>query len=274
MTQKETLGFLSFAIESSLRAGKEILQVYSTTDFGVQLKEDRTPLTLADQMANKVITDILNSTGLPVLSEEGKHLSFEERSKWDYYWLVDPLDGTKEFINRNGEFTVNIALIKKDSPVAGVIYIPVQKKLYISEIETGAFCIENICADFAGDFSFEKTALKGRKMPYAEKNEKMVVVGSRSHMNAETEVFIQNLRDQYGELEFQSKGSSLKICMVAEGNADIYPRFGPTMEWDTAAGHAIALGAGCSFTLKDGQTPIKYNKKELLNDWFIVRRKP
>ena len=259
---------LKLAIKAALLAGKEIIEVYHTDDFEVKLKSDESPLTIADQRAHNVINKILKGTTVPVLSEEGKNIKFEERKSWDYYWLVDPLDGTKEFIKRNGEFTVNIALIKEGIPVLGVIYVPVTKDLYFSEEGVGAFKAVNV--DLESDINFIRQF--SFKLPFSLENEVYTVVGSRSHMNKETEDFIEKLKQEHGELNFISKGSSLKICMIAEGIADIYPRFAPTMEWDTAAGHAIALAAGCSVTQVDQKTPVKYNKENLLNPWFIVKR--
>lgn len=259
---------LKFAIKAALLAGKEIIEVYHTDDFEVKLKSDESPLTIADQRAHNVIINNLNDLNIPILSEEGKDIPYSERKKWDKYWLVDPLDGTKEFIKRNGEFTVNIALIDGGKPVLGVIYVPVTKDLYFSEHEMGAFKAVNVDIDSDANlieqFSF--------KLPFATDNEMYTVVGSRSHMNKETEDFIDNLKKEHGELNFISKGSSLKICMVAEGIANIYPRFAPTMEWDTAAGHAIALASGCIVTQEDELTPVIYNKENLLNPWFIVKR--
>ncbi len=259
---------IELAIKASLIAGNEILKVYNTDDFEIKIKSDNSPLTIADKKAHKVIVDILKDTNIPVLSEEGKNIAYEERSKWDYYWLVDPLDGTKEFIKRNGEFTVNIALIHNKAPVVGVIYVPVTRDLYFSENEIGAFKVINV--DSESDINLVMT--QGFKLPFIEENEVFTVVGSRSHMNSETEDFIAKLKKEHGELEFMSKGSSLKICMVAEGLANIYPRFAPTMEWDTAAGHAIAIGAGCTVTQSDERLPLIYNKEDLLNPWFIVKR--
>ncbi len=259
---------LTIAIKSSLLAGKAILDVYESDDFEVRLKSDNSPLTLADKKAHKIIFDCLTKTQYPILSEEGKNIPYNERKKWDEYWLVDPLDGTKEFIKRNGEFTVNIALIKSNTPVLGVIYVPVTKDLYFSENETGAFKAINVDSDS----DLEQLKSLSFKLPFYTENEIFTVVGSRSHMNAETKKIISELKTEHGEVKFVSKGSSLKICMVAEGIADIYPRFGPTMEWDTAAGHAIALGAGCVVSQIDEITPLKYNKEDLLNPWFVIKR--
>jgi len=259
---------LLLAIEASLKAGKEILKVYHSDDFDVKIKSDNSPLTLADQNAHNVIAEILQKSELPILSEEGKNIPFEERKQWERYWLVDPLDGTKEFIKRNGEFTVNIALIENGTPVLGVIYVPVTKDLYFGDKEKGSY--KTVNAD--KDADIKMLTQFAFKLPFFQGNEIYTVVGSKSHMNEETEAFIYKLKQEKGGIDFISKGSSLKICMVAEGIADIYPRFGPTMEWDTAAGHAIALYSGCKITQQDEKTPLSYNKKELLNPWFIVRR--
>ncbi|PLX14439.1 MAG: 3'(2'),5'-bisphosphate nucleotidase [Marinilabiliales bacterium] len=259
------------AIKAALNAGKEIIEVYNEDDFDVKIKSDNSPLTAADKQAHKIISEELSKTNIQILSEEGKNIPFNERSKWEIYWLVDPLDGTKEFIKRNGEFTVNIALIKKDTPILGVIYVPVTKDLYFSEESMGAFKAINI--DHETDISDITSLMKlSFKLPFIQDNELFTIVGSRSHMNEETESFIKKLTSKHGEIDFISKGSSLKICMVAEGIANIYPRFAPTMEWDTAAGHAIALGSGCTVTQSDELTPVVYNKENLLNPWFIVKR--
>lgn len=259
---------LEIAIRAALLAGKEILEVYNTDDFEIKLKSDDSPLTLADQKAHEIIVEHLSKTNIPILSEEGRDIPYQKRSNWDFYWLVDPLDGTKEFIKRNGEFTVNIALIEKDTPVMGVIYVPVTKDLYYSTKELGAFKAINIDSDSEVNSIFQL----GLKLPFLLENENFTAVGSRSHMNEETETFIAKLKEEHGNVEFISKGSSLKICMVAEGIANVYPRFAPTMEWDTGAGHAIALGAGCTVIQADEKTPLVYNKENLLNPWFIVKR--
>ncbi len=259
------------AIKVALNAGREILEIYNQNDFEIKIKVDNSPLTIADQKAHKVITEGLLKTNIQVLSEEGKNIPFGERSKWEQYWLVDPLDGTKEFIKRNGEFTVNIALIKGNTPVLGVIYVPVTKDLYFSEESLGAFKAINI--DNENDISdLDKLLSTSFKLPFIQENNTFTVVGSRSHMNKDTEEFISKLKNEHGNVDFISKGSSLKICMVAEGIANIYPRFAPTMEWDTAAGHAIALSSGCTFTQSDETLPVLYNKEDLLNPWFIVKR--
>jgi 3'(2'), 5'-bisphosphate nucleotidase len=242
-------------IEISKEAGKAILEIYNSDDFGVEIKGDNSPLTKADKAANDVIEKKLTELypEIPILSEEGKEISFEERKEWNLFWLVDPLDGTKEFIKQNGEFTVNIALIKDGKPIAGVIYVPVTNEVYFGDIENGSFKIET-----DGN---EKQINVSSKSATDELN----VVQSRSHSGDEEREFYSN----YKIKESLSKGSSLKICLVAEGKAEIYFRSGPTWEWDTAAGHAILLGAGGYFVNKD-KSELVYNKEVIKNFGFIV----
>jgi 3'(2'), 5'-bisphosphate nucleotidase len=259
----------NLAIQAAIQAGEKILEVYNdpSQDFSVEKKADNSPLTKADKLSHNIIVEALANTQIPVLSEEGKHDDFETRKTWKSFWLIDPLDGTKEFIKRNGEFTVNIALITDGNPVMGVIYVPVSKTLYFGEVGNGAWKME---FENCSEISTDVVKLKGTKLPINSDGREFTVVGSRSHSNAETAEYIKQLEKTHGNIEILSKGSSLKICMVAEGTADIYPRFGPTMEWDTGAGQAIAVAAGKSVTLADHKTPLKYNKENLLNPYFIV----
>ncbi|MCP4255461.1 MAG: 3'(2'),5'-bisphosphate nucleotidase CysQ, partial [Candidatus Scalindua sp.] len=248
------------------------------SDFAVEQKDDKSPLTLADKKSNEIIEKVLeqtvtvNNSTVPILSEEGKEISYEERRKWEYFWLVDPLDGTKEFIKRNGEFTVNIALIHKHKPVLGIIYIPVKNIFYFAAINIGTYKLDNseIVTD---DLSIEELIDKSQKLPL-DSNDKssLTVIGSRSHTSEEFSEFVKRLNEKHGNVEFISSGSSLKLCLVAEGIADVYPRFGPTMEWDTAAGQAIVEQA--NGTVMDTKTnePLEYNKSNLLNPYFIVSR--
>ena len=261
------------AIEAAIAGGKEILDVYNTDDFEVQLKSDDSPLTKADQMAHNAIMTFLEKTNIPVLSEEGREMPFSERKPWNELWIVDPLDGTKEFIKRNGEFTVNIALVKNGVPVLGVIYVPVKKDLYFSNTEIGSYKVERVGSNTKLPESLEDIMEAADKLPVIDEDRNFTVVGSRSHMSDETVEFVEKLKEEHGEIEVLSKGSSLKICMVAEGQADVYPRFAPTMEWDTAAGQAIAVNAGFEMVKPDDETPLVYNKENLLNPWFIVRKK-
>lgn len=254
------------AINAALLAGIKIREVYASPDFDVQVKNDQTPVTLADRHAHDEILKALEITQLPVLSEEGIHLSYSERKNWNLFWLVDPLDGTKEFIKRNDEFTVNIALIQKNEAIAGVIYAPVTGELYVGIQRIGAFKLFNP----SQDCTFQSLQRSGIKLPEKLKSDEFVVLVSRSHMNRETEAYIDELRKKHGSMEIIRMGSSLKICMVAEGTADIYPKIGKTMEWDTAAGHAIAKAAGKNIFLPDLMTELIYNKEDLQNPHFIV----
>ncbi len=256
---------LEVAIVASIEAGEEILRIYNT-DFSVLEKEDHSPLTLADQNAHDCIMKHLIPTNISVLSEEGKEIPYHERAHWHSLWIVDPLDGTKEFVKKNGEFTVNIALIEDQVPVLGVIYVPVTKTLFFSHSKIGSFKLENVAKldSISGYIS------KAIKLPSLLTSQ-YTVVASRSHMSEETESHIQTLKNQHGTIDLVSMGSSLKICLVAEGIAHEYPRFAPTMEWDTAAGHAIAKYAGKSFIDYSTNQEMKYNRENLLNPWFIVK---
>ena len=252
-------------INIAVKAGDIIMDIYNK-DFSVVYKNDNSPLTEADKKSNDIICSRLKEIypEIPIISEENKEIPYETRKNWEYFWLIDPLDGTKEFIKKNGEFTVNIALIKKNRPILGVIYAPALNLLYYAEEGNGAFKIDD----------------KGQKykLPlYDNKSENLIkVVSSKSHSNYETERFINNLREHYKNVELLSKGSSLKICLVAEGIADIYPRLGLTMEWDIAAGDIIAFEADKKlYKYEDGKIEdcLTYNKENLVNSWFVVKDK-
>lgn len=263
------------AIEAACKAGEKILSIYNdpSSDFEIERKEDNSPLTIADRAANQIITSILyDKTPFPILSEEGKHLEYAVRKKWNTLWIVDPLDGTKDFIKRNGEFTVNIALVHNSIPQVGVIYVPVKKELYFAQEGLGAYKCNNIAA-VSSDVTLEDIIHNSQKLPIMDCRETFIVVASRSHLTSETEDFIDSLKQQHNNVSLISSGSSLKICLVAAGEADIYPRFAPTMEWDTAAGHAIARAAGMEIYQVGKDEPLEYNKENLLNPWFIVERR-
>jgi 3'(2'), 5'-bisphosphate nucleotidase len=268
--QTELLNLLITAINASVRAGRLILDVYDSNDFHVNLKSDKTPLTLADRQAHTEILNALSKTRIPTLSEEGRDIIYEERKAWEYFWLVDPLDGTKEFIKRNGEFTVNIALIVNGYPIMGVVYVPVLKDLYFALKGEGSFKVSSIEPSLTSSYQYDELIKLANKLPVASKHEKLIVASSRSHMNHETEEFIANLSRKYGEIVHVNQGSSLKLCLIAEGKVDIYPRFSPTWEWDTAAGQAIVEQAGCFIISADTKQRIAYNKEDLHNPWFIV----
>ncbi|MRI63413.1 3'(2'),5'-bisphosphate nucleotidase [Ornithobacterium rhinotracheale] len=253
---------LQKAIQAALQAGQEILKIYEQ-DFAVEHKADESPLTQADLASNRVIVDFLKNTQIPIISEEMQQEEYALRKDWARFWLVDPLDGTKEFVNRNGEFTVNIALVENGTPVLGVIYAPCLKWLYFAD-ETGSFKQEKITqySEFSKDLA--------QKLHYQKPQNNVVVVASRSHLNEPTEKFIQKLNLKYQSVEKISMGSSLKLCLVAESKAHVYPRFAPTMEWDIAAGHAICRFAGVPVVQAETGEPIAYNKENLLNPYFLV----
>ncbi|EJF07451.1 3'(2'),5'-bisphosphate nucleotidase [Thiovulum sp. ES] len=240
-------------IEIAKKAGQKALEIYNSS-FNIEYKGDGSPLTDADLEANKIITSSLKKLypEIPILSEEGKDIPFEIRKNWELFWLVDPIDGTKEFINKSGEFTVNIALIQKHSPVLGVIYAPVLDKMYSAKKGNGAF-------------------VNGEKMPLPKTERPFTVVASKSHRNRETDEYLNTLKNEHENIEFISIGSSLKFCIVAEGNADLYPRFAPTMEWDTGAGDAIIREVGMKTLRIEDMKPVIYNKENLLNPYFIVK---
>ena len=244
-------------------AGKAIMKIYNQ-NFDVEYKTDSSPLTIADIKANEIIVTALNQLSvnsflqqsIPILSEEGRSIPYDERKNWEYFWLIDPLDGTKEFVKKNGEFTINIALIYKEVPILGVVYSPVLNVCYWAKKGEGAF-------------------KDGNKLPLKANEQRDVykIVASRSHMSNETKDFIEAI-DTDKEKVIISIGSSLKICLVAEGEANIYPRLGPTMEWDTAAAHAIVNESDGLFNKyidKDAYQKHVYNKENLLNDWFVVK---
>lgn len=233
----------------ALKAGEAIMQVYER-DFEIYEKEDKSPLSEADLLSNKVICEALAKFNLPILSEENSIISFEERKNWEYFFLVDPLDGTKEFIKRNGEFTVNIALIHKQSPVLGVVYAPALNLMYSAKKGEGAFKNDEL-------------------LPLALNKDTYKIVASKSHMSDETKDFIDKLEvDKKKELI--SMGSSLKLCLVASDEADIYPRLAPTMEWDTAAADAIVREAKKMSYDFYSKKPLLYNKENLKNPYFVV----
>ena len=239
-------------------AGAAIMDVYesdSRRDFGATTKIDNSPLTEADLRSHELIVAGLNALApqWPVLSEESADIPFTDRARWTTYWLVDPLDGTKEFVSRNGEFTVNIALIHEHSPVIGVVYVPVLESLYVGGKGRGAF-------KQIGDGALSPI------IPAVPANTPPRVIGSRSHRGELIDAYLAGL----GVHELVTMGSSLKFCLLAEGRADLYPRLGPTSEWDTAAAQAVVEGAGGVVCLQDG-SPLRYNTKaDVLNPFFFV----
>lgn len=258
---------LSIAIQAGIEAGKVIMEIYQNGNFEIESKDDDSPLTLADKKANDIINSFLQPTHIPIISEENKQVDYNERKDWEKCWIVDPLDGTKEFIKKNGEFTVNIALISNNQPVLGVIVAPALNTLYFADVlEKKAFKLSSL-----DNFNFNNLKEQAKEISPSTINGKIKVVGSRSHMNEETRQFIENLWEKYQrEIEVVSKGSSLKFCLVAEGEAQIYPRFAPTMEWDTAAGQAICEAVGLRCVSRDTGRSMNYNRENLLNGHFFV----
>lgn len=245
---------LEDVVSIAKEAGDAIMEIYKK-DFAIEYKDDKSPLTEADLKANTIICQKLERLypSTPIMSEENQEVEYDLRKDWEYYWCIDPIDGTKEFIKKNGEFTINIALIHKDTPVLGVVYAPAIDEMYKAKIGEGAYK------------NNQKLPLYFNTQPI----KKLLVVTSKSHLSKETQEFIDNLKAE--EIEQVSKGSSLKLCMVAEGTADIYPRLAPTMEWDTAAAHAIVLEAGKEVVQFESKESVVYNKPNLLNPWFIVK---
>ncbi len=247
--------FVEPLVSIAAAASDAILEIYTGDDFGVEAKDDNSPLTLADKASHITIVAALEklTPGIPILSEESGEISWEERSQWQEYWLIDPLDGTKEFIKRNGEFTVNIALIQRNHAVLGVVFVPVQQRCFYGYRNGGAF--EQDAAGKARPIQVNATAQSPVR-----------VVGSRSHRGELLDSYLNRL----GEYEMVPMGSSLKLCLVAQGEADIYPRLGLTSEWDTAAAQAVVEGAGGKVIQTNG-SPLLYNTKEdILNPFFIV----
>jgi len=247
-------------------AGNAIMKIYEK-DFIVEYKEDKSPLTEADTKANEIICSTLEKLypNIPIMSEENKQTKYEVRKSWEYYWCIDPIDGTKEFIKKNDEFTVNIALIHKNTPVLGVVYAPAIKEMYKAKKGKGAYKVM---------LNAECLIMNEEKLPIFQNfdiNNSISIVASKSHLSDETKKFIDNLTSKIQNSKLVSKGSSLKLCMVATGEADIYPRLAPTMEWDTAAADAIVRETGKMSYSYETNKPIVYNKENLLNPWFIIK---
>lgn len=277
------------SIQAAVNAGAAILDVYRSAEFEVEEKADKSPLTLADRRSHEIIVNYLAKFDIPILSEEGRDIPYPERNKWDTYWLIDPLDGTKEFIKKNGEFTVNIAMIHQNKPVAGVIYVPDRDTLYYASTEIGSYKADarQIIGLLGGQkyrpdqsAGLSDSGLDQRLkdliglstiLPIDQSTQRpYTIAGSRSHATPELEAVVAEKKREHGEVEFISAGSSLKLCLVAEGRADIYPRTGPTMEWDTAAGQAVVECSGGKVYKYDTEEALGYNKENLLNPWFVA----
>ncbi|MCC6369799.1 MAG: 3'(2'),5'-bisphosphate nucleotidase CysQ [Bacteroidia bacterium] len=263
---------LKLAVNAALKAGEEILRIYNT-DFDVETKSDNTPVTIADKASGKCIDAILAQSGIPVISEEEDIQNYSIRKNWKQVWIVDPLDGTKEYIKRNGEFAVNIALVENGSPSIGVIYVPVNKEIYFACKNEGSYkitqhdLISELTKKNIADYLFEF----GRKLPLQKPPKSYTLVASRSHLSREVKDRVAHLKSLYGQIDIISVGSSIKQCWVAEGKAHEYPRFGTTMEWDTAAGQCILEQAGSKLVDYETGQPMVYNKADMKNSYFIAK---
>lgn len=247
---------IQFLTKTIREAGDLILEVYDT-DFDVDYKNDESPLTIADQKANQLLVEKISAQypDTHFITEETKTAAYNDRKLWDYTWIIDPLDGTKEFVKKNGEFTVNIALAHKESIVFGMILIPVTGDIFYAIKDKGSFKISN------GETN---------QLSVIQPENELIVVASRSHRSKEVDEYVDKFSTLYEDVSYKAAGSSLKLCLVAEGKAHIYPRLGPTMEWDTAAGQIIAEEAGAKVVRFDNGQPLTYNKENLLNPYFIV----
>jgi 3'(2'), 5'-bisphosphate nucleotidase len=280
---------LFVALQAAARAFPEILSIYRGS-FTVDTKVDRSPVTEADRRSNQVITaELSQASSYPILSEEGRSIPFSERRHWTHFWVVDPLDGTKEFVKRNGEFTINIALVEGTIPVLGIVYAPLPDLLYFAWQEGspdsggcggargGSYRLEGfskLAARIPEDLVQRATRMP-RRQPFdfdeTQKKVLITVIGSRSHRGPQFTGYVHKLRRRYAEkVEVKTSGSALKPCMVADGAADIYPRFGPTMEWDTAAPHAVVRGVGKRMVAFESGRELVYNKEQLVNPSFLV----
>ncbi len=259
---------------AAVRAGASIMQVYKNRDdYDISLKSDHTPITIADRLAHKTIREYLGPTRIPVLSEEGREMRYDERRNWELYWLVDPLDGTVEFIKGNNEFTVNIALMENNVCTGAVIYVPYYEKMYIAGRGTGTFLKEGVAPDAAAEYTYDRIVAGCRQLPLEPDHEVLRVAVSRSHQTEETHRHIARLRERHPDLEVVEQGSSYKFCLLAEGKVDYYVRTTHTYEWDTAAGELILAEAGGSTRTLPDDRALRYNEEDLRNPWFVSRAK-
>ena len=266
---------LAEVFNAAVKAGAAIMEIYARRDeYGVSYKSDHTPITEADCAAHKVIRESLGPTRIPILSEEGREMGYEERRNWEMFWLVDPLDGTLEFIKGNNEFTVNITLMENNRAIASVVYVPYFEKIYLAERGRGAWVKRGVKPSLSSAMSFEQIESDMQPLPLVgESNRPLRVAVSRSHQTPETACHVEAMRAIHPDLELIEQGSSYKFCLLAEGSVDYYPRTTHTYEWDTAAGELILHEAGgrtCS--LPEGEE-LKYNKENLQNPWFECRAK-
>lgn len=270
INQQERAYLLPFAFNAAVRAGAEIMKVYNNREgYDIEVKRDNTPLTVADRLAHNKIKEVLGETRIPILSEEGREMLYDERKNWDMFWLVDPLDGTIEFIKGNNEFTVNIALMADNECVGAIVYVPYLGKMYFAERGCGAMVLENIVPDENATYSNDAIRQNAKALPLASaSHDRFRIAVSRSHQTAETADFVEQMRKIYPEAEVVEQGSSYKFCLMAEGVIDYYPRTTTTYEWDTAAAELILAEAGGKTHSLPDHKPLQYNKENLHNPWF------
>jgi 3'(2'), 5'-bisphosphate nucleotidase len=272
MTLINTDALLKLAIGAAIKAGEEILNIYQT-NFSVETKQDNTPVTLADKSASACILNVLSSSNIPIISEEENLVNYEIRKTWNYVWLVDPLDGTKEFVKRNGEFATNIALVENGKPIIGVIYAPTLQTLYFSRVNFGSYKLHDtrLVSSLNITKVLENLLTHAQKLPVQKLPKNYTIVASRSHLSREVNDHINTLKNVYGIVDIINVGSSIKQCWVAEGKAHEYPRFGPTMEWDTAAGQCILEQCGHHLLDFETKQPLLYNKESMVNGYFVAK---
>ncbi len=260
---------------AAVRAGAAIMKIYKQSDdYHVTMKSDHTPITIADRMAHNTIKEALGATRIPILSEEGREMLYDERRNWELFWLVDPLDGTVEFIKGNNEFTINIALMENNICVSSVVYVPYHHKMYIAVRGRGAWVMHDVEPDEAAAYSYEQIHANIIQLPLASaKHDNFRVAVSRSHQTIETHEHIETLRKEHPDLEIIEQGSSYKFCLLAEGHVDYYIRTTTTSEWDTAAGELILSEAGGTTYAYPSGDPLLYNKEELDNPWFVAKNR-
>ena len=274
MTENIQQQLMAKAYNAAVRAGAVILDIYKREDYHISLKNDQSPLTIADRRAHETIKEYLGSTRIPILSEEGREMLYDERKNWELCWLVDPLDGTKEFINGYNEFTVNIALMSDNETVAAVVYVPYISRMFMAVKGGGAYVKENVTASADSEADYASIGEGLISLPVATKgNEPMQIAISRSHNTPETFAHIDAIRSCVPDLEVVEQGSSYKFCMLAEGTVDYYVRTSNTYEWDTAAGELILEEAGGSTVAIDSGKHLAYNKELLNNPHFVARSK-
>ena len=265
---------LAEQLNAAVRAGAEIMRIYNGgDDYDISLKSDHTPITIADRMAHDSIKRSLGATRIPILSEEGRSMLYEERCNWELFWLVDPLDGTVEFIKGNNEFTVNIALMENNICISAIVYVPYHNKMYIAERGRGAWVMNGVMPDAEAAYTYADIHEASEPLPLGSAtHDNFRVAVSRSHQTPETHEHIKTLYAEHPNIEIVEQGSSYKFCLLAEGTVDYYVRTTTTSEWDTAAGELILSEAGGSTCDYATGAPLLYNKEVLDNPWFIARR--